>query len=72
MAKLSSSENNCCSRFFAVQSEVNAFFKVVTVSVTKSVSFNISDELVVGLKFGIRIRKLSGISDVFLIPNESC
>mgnify|MGYP003243819800 FL=1 len=68
MAKLSSSENNCCSRFFAVQSEVNAFFKVVTVSVTKSVSFNISDELVVCLKFGIR----SGISDVFLIPNESC
>ena len=68
MAKLSSSENNCCSRFFAVQSEVNAFFKVVTVSVTKSVSFNISDELVGCFKFGIRIRKLNGFSDVFLIP----
>ena len=68
MAKLSSGENNCCSRFFAVQSEVNAFFKVVTVSVTKSVSFNISDELVGCFKFGIRIRKLNGFSDVFLIP----
>ena len=72
MAKLSSSENNCCSRFFAVQSEVNAFFKVVTVSVTKSITFNIFDKFIGRFKFGIRIRKLNGISDVFLIPNESC
>ena len=72
MAKLSSSENNCCSRFFAVQSEVNAFFKVVTVPVIKGVSFSSSDEFVGCFKFGIRIRKLNGFSDVFLIPNESC
>ena len=72
MAKLSSSENNFCSRTFVVQSKVNAFFKVVKVPVTKSVSFNIFDELVGCFKFGIRIGKLNGISDVFLITIEGC
>lgn len=42
------------------------------VPVTKSVSFNIFAELVGCFKFGIRIGKFNGISDVFLIMNKGC
>ena len=48
------------------------FFKVVKVPVTKSITFNIFDEFIGCFKFSVRIGKLNGISDVFLIPNESC
>ena len=72
MAKLSSSENDFCSRIFDVQSKINAFFKVVKAPITKSITFNIFDEFIGCFKFGSRIGKLNGISDVFLITTEGC
>ena len=68
---LTARENQIGSLFFDVQSDENAFLKVVKVPESKSVSLNDLDEIVSRFQLGVGVGQFQGIENLVPVLQES-